>query len=581
MANETLVAGPNKTYGKRGKGNTGFGSNNILSFASLALDHNLCQDMTISDGQRPSYLRHDFSRQLRSSSPAVKRPASDMEAQDREDHTRNVNIDRGSSPPDISINNRHDESNTTEMTPKAKQQDTGARHGRQTSVDIFANHPHTATFSEDNASFVSVLDSISQPPASSNASTSATSIEPESAQSPGAPSIDEQVAKVTQLIFKPLQDKQKGYVVSSRWLNRVRARSSDVSHMEKFDKSATEGEIGQVDNSDVTLMIEGSEQLLDEAGEPFFQLRPGLQLGEDYQIVPEEAWNLIQSWYGVAGPVITRYVHNTTPGDEENCQYELNPPIFSLLKLSVNTSDVAGGASSDSKPPQRIIASRWTPFNTWLKKSKRLVSIDVNSKVRVWKVLGGLRSTTGSGLITPIASRSASPAPGATIVASAGDRMIIDVNTFNSLRVGDERELLDVKDQTMNEKYNGKQTLSIAGLSKDEVVVLEEQIGGPGGGEWPSEVSKSGSGFLSISKSAAMADKSKGKSLIPSGRSSPGPGMMTRGRQRRDGRPRGITGLTNLGNTCYMNSALQCVRSVEELTQFFLRKESGVLCSSC
>ncbi|KAL2834618.1 hypothetical protein BJY01DRAFT_239124 [Aspergillus pseudoustus] len=382
------------------------------------------------------------------------------------------------------------------------------------------------------------------------------------------PSYDDQVAKVMLHMMQPLKENQKGYVVSASWLKRVLARSA--THGDKADKSAAEGEVGPVDNSDLVLVTDPvNTGFKDERDEPFIPLRPGLQMSEDYEVVPQEGWDLIMQWYGLAeqSPAIVRYAHNTnSSGDSENIQFEMNPPIFTLLKL-VNQSS---GTATSQKPPAKILASRHTNYQKWLRKAKELTGISNSTTVRVWRILGGLNSATASAAITPVASRSASPAPFSPLVSNTGTGLSLDVNTFVALSEGSQREPLKAKDQTNNPNYNGKMTIDFAGLGDNGIIVLEERVTGHGKDvEWVSDLGTSSNrlGVPSGTK-ANLPSKLKTKSPTASGRSSPVLEPVRRG--RKDGKPRGNTGLSNLGNTCYMNSALQCVRSVEELTYYFL-----------
>lgn len=447
---------------------------------------------------------------------------------------------------------------------KTKAKRPSSRHRREQSVDMIGNsnaeEPSSGSGSENVY------------PTPSSMSTYATSASEESrARSDSfshsthdAPSIDEQVATVMGMMGETPMEKAKGYVVSSNWLKRVLARSSDDPVRDAVDKTAAEGDVGPVDNSDLVLVTDPATSFKDEKGHPFVPLRPGLQMSDDYEIIPEKAWNMILKWYGLSkdSPAIVRYAHNTNiEGGLENYQYEMNPPIFTILKLPTAMATPTHELRDKSRPPAKILASTHTPVQQWLKDVKELASIQMSTKVRVWRVLEGL-SGSSSGTLTPAASRSQSPAPGSIVTANAGNSLILDANTFIGLSEGSQRELLEIKDQTTTGKYNGKSfTLHMAGMGGDSVIVIEEQIGG----EWISE--SKGTGAKATAKS--LKSKVKTKSAQSSGRSTPVP-KAVRGRRRKDGKARGVTGLSNLGNTCYMNSALQCVKSVEELTVYFL-----------
>ncbi|KAI9837723.1 MAG: hypothetical protein M1819_006657 [Sarea resinae] len=522
--------------------------------------------------------RHSVSH--RSSSPAMKRPASEL--------------DDGSIPGDVDMDQSAPEPTSDALsspTPSDTLSKAGdSRHKRSVSVDMLAQEHEpagrtgsTTSGSDSNENQTSGAQTSSAEAdivraASSNQSASHDSgrIGDSQAEPQDLPSIDEQVDQVKAFFLQNIREGQKGYVVSTRWLSRVMSRSSDGKDESSYDKDAREGSIGPLDNSDLVAKDSSAEGLEDEAGEPFVPLDRSKQIGQDFEILPQEAWDLILKWYGMSpsSPVITRYMHNTSTADgQENLQYELFPLCFTVLKLQNEGSKASLQTVKEAEArPVRILASRHDRFVDFLKRSKSAAGISLQTKVRVWRILG---SSDVDQLSAGDKSANASPLPNPI----SEQKLVLDLNSFAALQVGSQREVLDLKDQTCNENYNGHMSLDMAGLGQDGVLVLEKQVGGPGGGEWISEAgrrSKTEHGIpIGVTNNGITVTRTKENPKVQgdSRRSSPARsnhGMVTRGRHRRDGKTRGTTGLSNLGNTCYMNSALQCVRSVEELTQYFL-----------
>jgi ubiquitin carboxyl-terminal hydrolase 4/11/15 len=67
---------------------------------------------------------------------------------------------------------------------------------------------------------------------------------------PATPTIEDQVTHIQSLLNTPVEDGSKGFIVASRWFNRVVARTEGADQ-KNFDADMSQGEIGKVDNSSV------------------------------------------------------------------------------------------------------------------------------------------------------------------------------------------------------------------------------------------------------------------------------------------------------------------------------------------
>ncbi len=423
-----------------------------------------------------------------------------------------------------------------------------------------------------------------------------------------APPLDTQIRTIESLVkaFRSAEP-QEGtatYLVSRRWLSQAQAIASGDTAA--FAQDEPEGTLGPVDNSDIVVGL-----VPDVNGNMAARLKPGLG-EESFEYFSKEAWDLIVSWHGLAqGQLpIVRYAHNTSPDNNNpNIQFELHPPVFRIHRLHSVASpfNYSKEIPDLTQPVPTIMCSSSYNIMAFIQRAKTLLHIPMNRTIRLWRIPRKLpasdsllpeppapASSLETALSTPPDSppRTGDKASSSSMLnpQDAWSEMLLEVNAFKTLEPGVEREQLDVKDLSHDPNYNGKRTLAFSSLTVDQTLVLDENIErhifvsgytpkltGKGkakttenGSANKTPVTSSTTLFGPASATAVQA------SAASSGRSSPShSGPVTRGRTKtKSGRTRGCVGLSNLGNSCYMNAALQCIRSVEELTKYFLVHEN-------
>lgn len=355
----------------------------------------------------------------------------------------------------------------------------------------------------------------------------------------------------------PLKEGTKAYLVSRSWVDKALSLRGDPKTAKK---EVSAEPLGPVDNSDII-----EETIKDPKGDEFVRLKAGSGL-EEFELFPEDAWNMVVDWYGVKDgqTAIVRFAINTADAQSEpNILYEFHPPVFRIHRLwsELSTVPIEQSLKARNPPPLVIARSRKYHAQSFIKELKSYIGVLPDRKVRLWTITQILPAGGAPSEPRPALTPPDSPGRPEETTSSGGSwsKLLLDLPSFGETQ--EQRIRVPLEDQTTNPNYNGRATLQLYDLVTDQTLVVDEQVEQ----FWVSTYD--GRSQRSIpSRGSALAPAS----APASGRSSPG-GPFTRGRtQKKSGRSIGAVGLQNLGNTCYMNSALQCVRSVEELTKYFL-----------
>jgi ubiquitin carboxyl-terminal hydrolase 4/11/15 len=327
---------------------------------------------------------------------------------------------------------------------------------------------------------------------------------------PGGP---EQASLVKESSKAALESGQSWFLVDRKWYRLWSTACSE----EPSGKDSDALEVGPVETKDLL-----------EAG----QLKQGLGEGVDFEWLSAEAWRLLTSWYGLQDPPIERRVIQIPSSD--SLRLELYPPRLLLTTLGEIKTSFSASFS--------ILATLGELKKASMEHISSLQTTTTELDLRFWRLP---LDQGDEATFTPSLE-----AAGVELISEEKE----DSTTLAELQIDQPVERLAVEIRKNGSPWaysaNGKAAPSVKGIFRQD------------GGEY---LSRMQAGKRSADEEGAGSSASSSNA----GRVTRSQTAVDRGSEKQ----RGLTGLYNLGNTCFMNSALQCMSNTKELKDYFV---SGV-----